>query len=307
MDFLSVGSRLQAFVRHRPFPARSFETCVGFAFFLASCLGGWTQAFAVTFGAEDWLSVSAGEMAVFLGRKAFVTLFSVGGIFFLGVPFTALVFRSFFQTAADWLLRRVVEVGCILSLAFLPLLWGALSPPPPDCHNVMADVLVADAASMWVLHAGFAFASTEVPPWSLAMGPFVGLSLFLRGNPPRSSSLFLACLIMYANAGALHRAYRLIEVETGYDVLTRSVPLSSGKGTRYMPPLQCARLTFLLPCHSFAPLLVRRHRDRPYAVLLNGNAAAAWAASCGVFRRPLLTSWPPFPLCRRASELAIHT
>lgn len=113
---------------------------------------------------------------------------------------------------------------------------------------------------------------------------------------------------MYANAGALHRAYRLIEVETGYDVLTRSVPLSSWQGHEiYAAFTVCS--SYLLICLAI-PLprsLYDAIETALYVVLLNGNVAAAWAASCGVFRRPLLTSWPPSPLCRRASELAIHT
>ena len=277
----------RAALRRPPGLGRRIETAAFAGLLLAALMGGWSVDVATVLGADEWTRTRASSMATFLFGRVSPTLVSTDGLLFLGVPAAATLLRAAWARGADAALFLAGAAACVASTCAVPLLWA--HAPPRAGVNPMADVLVADAVSMWLVHVALASVAA-VPRWSVAFGPAVGLALYLArdGDARRPSSLVAAGLVMYGNIGALHRAYRLAD-EAGHAVLAHTLPLRSWQGCElYAGGTVCA--AFLLVCLALPPprSLWEGGAWLFFVLLLNGNVAAAWVGAAGLLGRPLL-------------------
>lgn len=284
--------------------SRSAVRSIAIGFALALSLGPWTRDVFRRLGASEYEAYAVSTMAATLARRAVAT-FATEWTFSV-VPLLFLLVRSCCPRAAG-----VVQLGGVLvaqatSVACLPLIFVLENGASRDAPHAMGDVLVADAVTMLVIHCAL-IACDALPGWTLACGPLFGLGHSLRRSH-RPSSILAGVAALYANVGALHRAYRTMSAQ-GNDTLVHTLPLSAWSGVEVYAAVTVVG-GFLVICSSLPAIRTPCSRRRlaeaaellAYTVLLNGNVAAAWIASTGVWRAPLVTVMPLACRCAGAAQ-----
>lgn len=261
-----------------------------------SLIGPWTVPVYRLFGLCEFEQVSVVDMSVYMAKKVPLT-FGRGFVPFVLVPVCFIVLRSVSSRAAN-ILQACIAVVCeVASIITLPLFW---IPSGGSASNVMGDVLVVDLVTMYIIHGLLIFGARALPPWSLACGPLFGLTRYIRTNADtRPSSLLGGVLALYANVGGLYRAYNVLHDEFGLDVFTQTVGYHEWRGYEMYAAVNVVG-GFVLICSSIPPAFnLKTWRGFGnlfelilYVILLNANVAAAWIASRGVLRAPLVAAKP---------------
>ena len=261
-----------------------------------SLIGPWTVPVYRLFGLCEFEDVSVVDMSVYMAKKIPMS-FGRGFVPFVLVPACFIVLRSAWSRGAD-ILQACIAVVCeVASIITLPLFW---IPYGGSASNVMGDVFVVDLVTMYIIHALLIFGARALPPWSLACGPLFGLTRYIRTNADiRPSSLLGGVLALYANVGGLYRAYNVLHDEFGLDVFTQTVGFNEWRGYEVYAAVNVVG-GFVLICSSIPPVTnLKTWRGIGilldlilYVILLNANVAAAWIASRGVVRAPLVAAKP---------------
>jgi hypothetical protein len=248
------------------------------------------------FGLCEFENVSVVDMSVYMAKKIPMS-FGRGFVPFVLVPACFIVLRSAWSRGADILQACIAGVCEVASIITLPLFW---IPYGGSASNVMGDVFVVDLVTMYIIHALLIFGARALPPWSLVCGPLFGLTRYIRTNADiRPSSLLGGVLALYANVGGLYRAYNVLHDEFGLDVFTQTVGYHEWRGYEIYAAVNVVG-GFVLICSSIPPAMnLKTWRGIGillelilYVILLNANVAAAWIASRGVFRAPLVAAKP---------------
>ena len=261
-----------------------------------SLIGPWTVPVYRLFGLCDFEDVSVIDMSVYMAKKIPMS-FGRGFVPFVLVPACFIVLRSIWSRGAD-ILQGCIAVVCeVASITTLPLFW---IPYGGSASNVIGAVFVVDLVTMYIIHALLIFGARALPPWSLACGPLFGLTRYIRTNADiRPSSLLGGVLALYANVGGLYRAYNVLHDEFGLDVFTQTVGFNEWRGYEVYAAVNVVG-GFVLICSSIPPAMnLKTWRGFGillelilYVILLNANVAAAWIASRGVVRAPLVAAKP---------------
>ena len=256
-----------------------------------SCVGPWTAPLAQMFGLREFEGQSVVAMATYMARKI-PESFAKGFAFFVVVPVVLIVLRGVAPRGAD-VVQAIVGVGCeVASIATLPLFWVVVERPP-GVVNVMGEIFVVDLATMYIVHAALVFGARALPPWTLACGPLFGMARYLRLPVDRPQSLLAGVAALYINVGSLYSGYRLIE-GLGYSVFTQTAALGEWAGYELYAGVNVIAGFVLLCASTPAPRGFGGWRGYAqlldtvlYVILCNGNVAAGWIASRGVWRPPL--------------------
>lgn len=272
---------------------RKLDGGLAVSLFGVSLVGPWTIPVYRLFGAGEYERVSVIDMAVHLAKKIPAS-FACGFYLFVIVPVFFIGLRAARARASN-VVQASIAIACeVASLATLPLFW--IPYGGAERANVMGDVLVVDLVTMYVVHAVLVFGARALPAWSLACGPLFGIARYLRSKTAgRPSSILGGILALYANVGGLYRAYVTLHEEFGLEVLTQTVRFDEWRGYELYAAVNVIG-GFVLICASIAPpSSIRTWRGIVelleivlYVLLLNGNVAAAWIASEGFWRAPLV-------------------
>lgn len=255
----------------------------------ASFFGPWTVGVATLFGLSMYESSSVAEMVWYLVQKIPASFQKSPGLF-IGVPVLLVALRGGFPRWAHRLQALVLLAGMASSVATLPLL---LVTTPGDAraapHNVMGDIFVADLVTMYGWHLTLCFGLDEaVPAWTVLCGPLFGLCRYIWSETDaRPNSLLGSSVAFYFNVGALYRGYKILEAD-GHDVFVHTVEFGEWRGYELYAAVNVIG-GFLVICSSIPfPTSLSTFVDTlGYVVGLNGNIAAGWIASEGVYRPPL--------------------
>lgn len=276
----------------------SVDWWVTILLFGVSLIGPWTVPVYRLFGLSEFEQVSVIDMSVYMAKKIPMS-FGQGFVPFVLVPACFVVLRSVWPRCAN-ILQACIAIVCeIASIVTLPLFWIPFGRSRHSA-NIMGDVFVVDLVTMYITHALLVFGARALPPWSLACGPLFGLARYIRTNADtRPSSLLGGVLALYANVGGLYRAYTALHDEFGLDVFTQTVGIHEWRGYEVYAAVNVVG-GFVLICSSIPPASkIKTWRGvgdlvelTLYVILLNANVAAAWIASRGVWRAPLVAAKP---------------
>ena len=273
------------------------ERLVALTLFLTLSVGPWTPHLFTRFGLSEFESFSVVDMTVRMLGHMWVTFLTQWS--FLAVPIVLIIVRASCPRLANVLQLCLLFVAQALSILALPLLWLPNGLDSHRTHHPLGDVLVSDVVTMSVVHAGLILARV-LPAWSFSCGPLFGLCYTVQLDEcKRLSSLFVGVAALYANIGALHRGYRLMNDVYKKEIFVQTHSIDEWLGIELYAGLTVV-MGFLVICASLPPPSNVRSWSGAgsfldmafYIILLNANVGAAWIASRGVFRPGWKTASP---------------
>lgn len=255
---------------------------------LVLAVGPWSRTIATLFALSEYEDTAAIHMIVRLFRAVPATFLSTSALGFVVVPVGLVGLRRLRPRAAARAQDALLAVGCVVSVATLPLalFWRA---PPRDGPNAVGHVFTVDLIQMCAWHF-LLCASGDLRPSSVVGGPLLGLCLHLRRRAQaRQSSIVGAIFVLYSSIGVLYRAHLASERSDGSLRLTHTVPFDEYDGVELYAIVSVIYGFVVIASSCPAPQgAAEALETAAYLVLLNANVAAAWIASRGVRRRALV-------------------
>ena len=249
------------------------------------CIGPWTTSVAHLFALQRFEETAVVDMAWYMVKKIPLS-FAYGAPYFIGVPLTLLVLRFRLPRYATLLQVVVLWIAMAASIVALPVLCIAYNSRQES--NIIGQVLATDMMTMWVWHATLCLYEF-VPAWTLVGGPLFGLCMYIQLEGGRPSSLLGGVAALYSNISSLYDAYLNAEREFGDVVFSQTVGLNRWYGYEIYAAVTVVGGFIVICASAPAP---RRWTELVemilYIILLNSNVAAAWIASVGIMRPPLV-------------------
>ena len=263
-----------------------------FGLFFALAVNSRTTDVFTMFGLREYEEFRITDMAWNLLQKAYITL--TRHITFIGIPFVFMILRKVLPKAANMLQFAITITMQGLSIVALPLCF--FLPGRNSGEHPLGNVLVADFITMLVVHAYYVLIGM-LPPWSFSCGPLFGLGHTLV-KKEKPSTISGAIVAMYANVGALHRAYRMMGI-LGHDTLAHTLEINKWRGYELYSAVNVVGAFFIISSSIPVPSKIFSGRGLLelveicfYIILVNANIGAAWLASAGIVRPSLIRLTP---------------
>lgn len=252
-------------------------------------IGPWSTLVARVLELGVYERISVADMARDLVPAIFPSLLR-GAAYFLVPPVLCIGLRAWKPRIANAFQLLVLALASIASVVTWPLFWVRAGPDDRSSgDNYMGQVLSADLFTLWGWHAFLALTTTtQIPPATLPFGPALGLAWHLTKSR-RLTSLWAGVAALYVNVAAIYTAHAKMQQNFGVDTLNQTIALNEWRGYELFAAVQVIAV-FLAICVSLpVPRRILEGIETVfYIVLLNGNVAAAWAASTGIWRQPLV-------------------